>query len=198
VLENKPAVLSRLSEGLTGGPPAYLALRAPRRNDWCLSVLSNLRSLIPDLRDAGSLWADLIVDVNWRFTLVGCSAVLVDRNTSFLSQLLYRLKSGSWVAPHLAVSLGLVHPDRATPALEEVLRDGAARPNVRNWNAVYSAYEVLKIAMSHDYKAEYQYLVEDARTDRVAAHESTAVASLVPHLWSFWSAPPAEGQSGHP
>ena len=97
---------------------AHLQLRHPgERNE---SVLANLGAVADRLRSRPEYWGVLIGAQNWRHTRVGVAAVLLTRETGLFEDLLYRFRQGSWVAPQLAVALGLVH--EAVAELEGAIR----------------------------------------------------------------------------
>jgi hypothetical protein len=66
-------------------------------------------------------WSDIIRDPNWRFTLVGCVCLLVSGQIAHFEDLCFRYEAGSMVVPQLAVTLGLLHAERATPFFHRVL-----------------------------------------------------------------------------
>src|SRR5690348_10846300 len=111
-------VFERLGAGLAPSPPAYLALLGPGRGERYRHVLANLGEVAARLRDRPEYWRQLIRARNWRPTLVGCSAILLVRDTRFFDDLLDRFRRGSWVAPQLAVALGLVHGADAVAEFE--------------------------------------------------------------------------------
>ena len=145
-------VFEWLAEGLSPSPPAYLQLLGPSKGERGDRVLANLGTVAGRLREWPAYWGELIRARNWRHTLVGCSAVLLARDPRFLGDLLDRFKRGSWVAPQLAVALGLVHPAEASGELEVAMRQQGDPADLKS---AFSAYAVLKL-MGHQAVDEFE------------------------------------------
>jgi hypothetical protein len=170
-------------------PLAYLKLLGPHRGEWAEQVVANLGVVAARLRDRPDDWRSLIRNGNWRPTLIGCSAVSLVREGRFLDDLLYRFREGSWVAPQLAVALGLVHAAEAVREFEAVIREPDASIHVKR---VFSAYAVLKL-MGSEFVREFEASELFRRTQAVSAitsheiHEAHVGIKAVQRHWVFWT-----------
>ena len=126
-------------------------------------------------------WASIIRDPNWRYTLVGCVCLLVTRQTGHFEDLCFRFEAGSMVEPQLAVTLGLLNPERAAPFFQRVLSTLELR---RHPSKAMSADRALvKLGVRHQPEVvaeEWKGLEGD---DAKAAQ---SVFALAQH-WEFWS-----------
>ncbi len=120
------------------------------------------------------LWSVLLKEPNWRFTLVGCVCLLVQGSREHFADLSWRLEQGSWVAPQLAVTMGLLNPELAGPALRELLEGGALEGQGRSMGAVRFVLERLEPSCPEPAHAAQGQ--EDAL-------EGARVAQK---LWDFW------------
>lgn len=191
------AVFEWLAEGLNPETPAYLRLLGW---NWGGSkvrdrLLANLVTVAGRLRDNPKYRSELIRAENWRYTLVGCSAVLLTRDPGFRDDLLDRFRRGSWVAPQLAVALGLVHPEEASGELETVMRRQG------NPKSVFSAYAVLKL-LGHRAVDEFEAsdLFREAQSWNLESptrvYGALDAVDVVRRQWDFWSdrCRPEDGQ----
>jgi hypothetical protein len=183
------AVFEWLGEGLSPSPPAYLKLLGPGRGEQAERVLANLKAVSTRLRDRPEYWRELIRARNWRYTLVGYSALMLVRETRFLDDLLYRFRQGSWVCPQLAVALGLVHPTAAVAELEEVIRH---RDSSTDDKRTFSAFAVLKL-MGSEAAQEFETselfhrsLTESPGISK-AAYDWLVSDGVVQSHWVFWT-----------
>jgi hypothetical protein len=182
-------VFEWLATGPSPVPLAYLKLLGPNRGEWGERVLANLGVVAARLRDRPDHWRSLIRDRDWRPNLIGCSAVLLVREGRFLDDLLYRFHEGSWVAPQLAVALGLVHPAEAVRGLEAVIREPDASIHVKR---AFSAYAVLKL-MGRVVVREFEASELFRRTQAASAitsheiHEARVGIDVVQRHWEFWT-----------
>ena len=104
---------------LLPGYLAWLNLRwEPEGFDHHIAQLNRASAfLASDVR----LWAAAIRDQNWRSSLVGSACVLATRNRSLLDDLACRFYDGSFVAPQIAVAIGMIHPLEARTILSDRL-----------------------------------------------------------------------------
>lgn len=114
-------------------------------------------------------WAEIIGAENWRFTLAGTTCLLATGRREFFAELSQRLASGSYVAPQLAVALGLLHGAAAAEWLAACAADNVARPEVRR-----SAMAVLRKLRG-----------ESPATDEPP--EAQAITESVARHWAFWA-----------
>ncbi|WP_165251221.1 hypothetical protein [Paludisphaera soli] len=186
--ESHYEVFEWLGEGLSPSPPAYLRLLGPGGGGRGDHLLANLATVAGRLRERPGYWGELIRARNWRPTLVGCSAALLARDLRFLDDLLDRFKRGSWVAPQLAVALGLLHPAEAAVELEGVMRQQSDSAGLK---AVFSAYAVLKQMGSRaTQEFEASDLFRQIQSERpgtsAPAYDWLVVVQVVHRQWDFW------------
>lgn len=181
-------VFEWLGEGLSPSLP-YLQLLHPNQSERGRRVLANLRVVVSRLRNRPEYWRELIRAQNWRHTIIGCSAVLMVREARFLDDLLYRFDQGSWVAPQLAIALGLVHPAEAVTELEGVIRQ---HDSSADFKRVFSAYAVLKL-MGREIVQEFEASdlfrrsqIESTGTS-LLAQDSLVAVNVVHSQWDFWT-----------
>ncbi len=180
-------VFEWLGEGL--GPSTYLWLLRPRRDERTDLVLANLRIVAARLRDQPTSWSELIRAQDWRPTLVGCCAILVMREGSFLDDLLYRFREGSWVSPQLAVALAIVHPNEARAEFESEIRAHTASARIKEIFSAYAALRILRSEVAREFEASD--LFQHTRTESAVPSDATNISriaeSSVQGMWDFWS-----------
>jgi len=125
-------------------------------------------------------WAAIIRDVNWRYTLVGCVCLLVTQRTEHFDDLCFRYEAGSMVVPQLAVTLGLLNPERAVPFFERVLSTPNLRKHPTKAVAADMALEKLRLRRHREVDAEdwSKLELDDAKTSE----------RVLEQQWAFWSA----------
>jgi hypothetical protein len=189
MMEGDDTVFQWLGEGSPPDPRSYLRLLGPGQGELARRAFANLETVSTRLRDRPDYWRELIRARNWRYTLVGYAALMAVRETRFLDDLLYRYREGSWVAPQLAVALGLVHPAETLTEFEAVIREPEAWTDVK---PVFSAYAVLKL-MGCEVVREFEAsdLFRRAHTaSTMTSHEiqdSRVGIDVVHSHWKFWT-----------
>jgi hypothetical protein len=183
-------VFKLLSKGIET-PCAYVRLRNPLVGETGGRILDNLKAVADFLRDKPSSWADLIRHRNWRYTIVGCSAALLTRETRFLDDLLSRFRQGSSMSPLLAVALGLIHPVEASTEFERILLESHGS---EDFGHAFSAYAVLGL-LGHDastafeasalFKSCQAFGGEGKEAGRARIAFTTTVPAVRSH-WEFW------------
>lgn len=83
--------------------------------------LTFFRGIAERLNADTAYWSNLIRDVNWRCSLIGCVCLLTIQRQDFFDDLCFRFEMGSMVAPQLAVAIGLLHPAEAVVFFEKIL-----------------------------------------------------------------------------
>ena len=183
-------VFAWLDEGLDPSPGAYLALLHPSlRGERGERILVNLKAIATRLRDRPEDWGTLIRARDWRPTLVGCSAVLLARDARFLDDLLSRFREGSWVAPQLAVALGLVHPDEAVTEFERVVREAGSSTDFKRLFTAHAALKLMGREVPEESEAGEFFgrsQLESPGRSRAAYDAQIAVRVIRDH-WAFWS-----------
>ena len=126
-----------------------------------------------------SYWAEIIRDASWRHSLAGCTCLLVSRRHEFFEELCYRFRAGSFIAPQIAVTLGLLHGRAACSFFESVLDE----PSLRNRpKQAISAHRVL-------IRLGAQPAIDiSIEAWRGLEHDDATVAdTAVAKHWDFWS-----------
>jgi hypothetical protein len=124
-------------------------------------------------------WAEIIRDASWRHSLAGCTCLLVSSRREFFDDLCFRFREGSFIAPQIAVTLGLLHRSAARSFLESALDDPALRGRPKQ---AVSAHQVLQCLGG---QPKHDVTFKDGTTlDRDDARIAEQVA--VKH-WDFWS-----------
>jgi aromatic ring-cleaving dioxygenase len=124
-------------------------------------------------------WASIIREPNWRHTLVGCVCLLVTRRPAFFEDLCFRFEAGSFVVPQLAVTLGLLNPERATPFFRQVLSTAELRRHPSK--AVSADRALLKLGTREQSEVATEQWKDFERDDAKVAER------VVEHHWRFWS-----------
>jgi hypothetical protein len=124
-------------------------------------------------------WAEILRSASWRHCLAGCTCLLVSRRHEYYEELCSRFRAGSFVAPQIAVTLGLLHGTPARSFFLSALDEPAIR---RSGKQAMSAYQILLRLGAHP----GQDLSVDSWT--VVDHDDALIAEQVANLhWSFWS-----------
>ena len=137
-------VLDRVGVGVKPHPPAYLSLLNPQWSENGRQVLSNVKGLATELQENLPEWSALVLQPNWRYTLIGCSALMLTKDAYLFDALVARLALGSWVAPQLAGSLFLKHKVNAIPVLKDMMHEEVQIDAHSKCKRVFSAYAALK------------------------------------------------------
>jgi len=124
-------------------------------------------------------WALIIREANWRHTLVGSVCLLVTRRTEFFDDLCFRFEAGSMVVPQLAVTLGLLNPERATPFFQRVLSTAELRQH--SSKSVSADRALVKLG------ARQQSEVTVEEWNGVGRDDAMTAERVFEHHWRFWS-----------
>ncbi len=125
------------------------------------------------LADDSELWSALLREKNWRYTLVGCVCLMVGENRDHLEDLCWRFEEGTWVAPQLAVTLGLLHPEQTRVWLSQLLEGGTVEPTSKAYGAALVVLDRL------EQRAE--------PAERQLEGDAAEGASVATEQWAFWS-----------
>ena len=124
-------------------------------------------------------WAQIIREPNWRYSLAGCTCLMASRRCEFFDELCYRFREGSFVAPQVAVTLGLLHGAAARSFLERFLDDPAIKQRPKQ---AVSAHQVLaRLGLEPAQKVSVESWTGFERDDAMTAD------SVVSAHWRFWS-----------
>lgn len=124
-------------------------------------------------------WAEIIREASWRHCLAGCACLLASRKHAFHEELCHRFRAGSFVAPQIAVTLGLLHAAAARLFFESALDDPVLR---RSPKQAISAHRVLlRLGVQPHHNIAVDSWSEFERSDAMVADK------VVSDHWSFWS-----------
>ena len=153
----------------SGGTPYYLHLLnlvwSPEGVEHDLAVYQRVAS---QLGQDSHYWKQIIREHNWRFSLVGSVAVILEQPEDMLDDLLYRFENGSWVSPQLAVAAGLVYPSDTIDRMLDLLSKRKVKRNPKACGAIFSVLS--RIGASID---------QPKKVDPEADH-------IVKQHWDFW------------
>ncbi len=124
-------------------------------------------------------WAEIIREASWRHCLAGCACLLASRRREFYDDLCYRFRAGSFVAPQIAVTLGLLHSAAARSCFESALDERAFRRSPKKAISAHRVLLRLGVQPRHDIVVDSWTGFE--RDDALTADE------IVSEHWSFWS-----------
>lgn len=131
------------------------------------------------LAEDTNYWAELIRSSSWRESLAGCTCLLVSHRKEFLSDLCYRFEAGGFVTPQIAVTIGLLHGEKAGDYFNSIL---AAKASLYGPKQVVSAQRcLLHLGVQP---------IRDIAIDIWAGFErddATVADSIVSTHWNFWS-----------
>jgi hypothetical protein len=166
----------------SNGSPYYLTLLnlnwSPEGVDY---DLAKLRQVAMRLQQDLPYWKAVILDVNWRFTLVGCAAAILLGEKRFYKEFT-QVFLDTMVSPQVALALGLLHANDAQAYFENILLTANKDSNPR---AVISAQQVLirlvsKTALAFDDTAFLAMFNISMRDYGRLAY------SVVDKQWTFW------------
>ncbi|MBE9064892.1 hypothetical protein IQ256_28530 [cf. Phormidesmis sp. LEGE 11477] len=138
------------------------------------------RSAIRGYGPDSEYWSQIIRTAAWRYTLIGCTCVLIARPDDRFEDLLYRFERGSFVSPQLSIAMGMVYPKSAIESLNSFLdrnsREGAGQKELISAQSVLRA---LGTPCSNPLRADS--LQSRARQD------AEFVEQLIEKQWAFWT-----------
>ena len=123
--------------------------------------------------------AEILREASWRHCLAGCACLLASRRREFYDDLCHRFLAGSFIAPQIAVTLGLLHPAAARPLFESVLDDSALRRSAKQAVSAHRVLLRLGVAPLHALAVDSWSGWE--REDAMVADK------VVSEHWTFWS-----------
>jgi hypothetical protein len=141
--------------------------------------LEIFRRVAEKLAGVPAYWAEIIRSAAWRHSLAGCTCLLASQRHEFFDDLCHRFRAGSFIAPQIAVTLGLLHESSARTFFEQFLDDPALRDKPKQAVAAHRVLLHLGAQPAHnisiDTWSEFEH--DDAMIGEkvVAAH------------WDFWS-----------
>lgn len=150
------------------------------------------------LRSQPDVLRKMLMESPWRPSLVANVVIILLRAQEFEKDLVQRLVQGSWIAPQLAVSTGLISTGRQIATLEDSLDQLIARYQEYADNELgkhlMSVYAALKLIGSHR-AVEFQnstYFHEitpsEVAKDNWRHADNLRWVQLIQTQWDFWSA----------
>ena len=140
--------------------------------------LAVFRKVADRLASEPAYWAEIIREASWRHSLVGCTCLLASHRHELFEELCYRFRAGSFVAPQIAVTLGLLHGSSARLFFESVLDDPALRSSPKLAVSAHRVLLRLGAQPTHDISIEMW---------RDFDHDDAMIAEkIVAVHWDFW------------
>ncbi len=184
----------------TGDGSFYLNLLNPRyvdkaSEDW-LPVFIELAHQLKAETDL----VRQMLSSHWRPSLVATSVILLLRSRDFEKDVVQRLLKGSWIAPQLAVCIGLISLGQERAVLErhlnQLIVEHQANPDSELGKYLMSTYSALKFMGAQTaqefenspYFREVTPMVIDQHNWQNA--DNFTWLRLIGSLWEFWSAIP--------
>ena len=122
-------------------------------------------------------WSEILRTGAWRHTLVGCVCVLLTQDDGHFQDLAFSFEQGNWVAPQIAVTMGIVYPELACQYFTDYLLSSNRE---RGSKSITSAECVLnKLGSKVDKTFEWNSALE--------RDEASIAVSVVENYWDFWS-----------
>ena len=172
-------VFDWLEAGAKGGPHYAHTLNLHWSDAGVEHDLEIYRRTAERLASEPAYWAEIIRESSWRHSLVGCACLLASGRRDFFDDLCYRFRAGSFVAPQIAVTLGLLHGSTAVSFLESILDEPTLRGNPKQAVSAHRVLKRLGAQPTHDVSANDWSGFE--RGDAMAAER------VVEEQWVFWS-----------
>jgi hypothetical protein len=123
-------------------------------------------------------WAEIIRS-SWRHSLAGCTCLLASQRCDFFPDLCFRLEARSFVSPQIAVTLGLLHGERACSFLASELDKHEFRRHPKE--AVAAHCVLLRLGQRPAYDISPGAWSGFEHDDAVIAEMAVA------KHWEFWS-----------
>ena len=162
------------------GVPYYLnplnLVWSPAGADHDLEVF---RRVATQLAADPAYWAEIIREPSWRHSLIGCVCLLTSGRREFFNDLCFRFRASSFIAPQIAVTLGLLHGSAARLFFESALDDSVIRRNSKQAVSAHRVLLCLGVQPLHDVSVESWQEFE--RDDAILADR------VVREHWAFWS-----------
>jgi hypothetical protein len=164
----------------TNGVPHYLrTLNLVWSDEDVEHDLAIYRRVAERLAGEPAYWAEIIRESSWRHCLVGCACLLASARHEFFDDLCYSFRAGSFVAPQIAVTLGLLHASKARPFFESVLEESALRRAPKQAVSAHRVLSCLGADPAHHISVNIWSGFE--RSDAMVAEK------VVAEQWHFWS-----------
>lgn len=129
----------------------------------------------------------------WRHTLVACISVILFEAKEFCSDLKDSFNQSNFVAPQIAVALGLVCPDDAIDYLSEVVQNAKPIPNAENFmrdSTIHTDPKRTVAAQTVLSKLKPKLAAKLAKSDVFQEHikhmDGEVGVSIAEHHWEFW------------
>ena len=158
------------------GIPRYLCplnLTVNEDSKYDLQIFQQVAELL-----AATIWAEIIRSASWPYCLAGCSCLLASGRAEFFDDLCFRFEMGSFIAPQIAVTLGLLHGSSARAFFETLLSDPIVQENPKQ---AVSINEVLS-RIGHPVTKN----VQASSWDALQLDDAILAEEVVKEHWDFW------------
>lgn len=136
------------------------------------------RGVAESLAADAAYWAAIIRESSWRYSFAGCLCLLASGRHAFFDDLCYRFEAGSWVAPQIAVTIGLRHSKQACVFFEPLLDSPTFRRSPKQAMSAHRVLLRLGVQPRHDISTDAWSGFE--RDDAMIAEK------VVQEQWDFW------------
>ena len=135
----------------------------------------------------------MIRTIFWRHTLVACVSVILLEAKEFCADLKEGFEKRNFVAPQIAVTLGLICPDNSIDYLSEVVQKAKPIPNAENFmrdSTIHTDPKRIVAAQTVLSKINPKLANKPAKSDVFQEHlkhpDGEIGASVAEHHWEFW------------
>jgi hypothetical protein len=149
------------------------------------AIICRFQEVAARLQMEPDYWSDILRGRAWRDALIGCICVLVlpHPGQNHFDDLAFNFRQGNWVAPQIAVTMGIKYPDLARRFFAEYLAAICFEQLATEFpiKGIISAQCVLsKLGVSVEiakFEASSELVKDDIQT----------ATWVVEHYWEFWS-----------
>jgi hypothetical protein len=177
------------------GLPMYMH---PLNLNWSEQDIDNdlelFNNVAKRLADEPKYLREMILTRFWRHTLIACVSVILLETKEFCADLSESFRQPNFVSPQIAVTLGLLCPEKAVERFSEILDNADFVPSPENWERDYSIYTDPKaIAAARMVLSKLNSnLAGQLSQSEVFQHhknhpDGQIGADVAEHHWQFWS-----------
>lgn len=146
-----------------------------------LELLSKYRRLAAGLRESPEFVRELILDKNWRPTLMGVIVVILLRACEYQADMAWRLANRNWVAPQLAVGIALVDQGNGVDLVRKIVENATEESNPKVVMSAYCALSFMESPLALEF--ETSPLFENLKN----ADAYDGSIGIAKRHWDFWN-----------
>lgn len=146
------------------------------------SDLNSFKVVAARLQQHREYWVHLLRRGSWRQRIVGCTCLLVTRQAGFFRDLCPSLEYGvDWLAPQIAVTMGVVYPSDAAAFMTDFLnRKSLTDTSSKTLVSIEQVASLLGIREPSECGSERW-------DDGYEASDALIAYSVVHNHWKFWT-----------